>query len=123
MMKWFSKINPIDLAEKNRRISELEKEITRYADALSQARNHIQEIKDGCRSASFEFDFSAVKVFSVERNTRDDIPCTIIGYLLPEPMIVTEDNVTTKEVVREWYLYCDDVQHNKLVESFRESRK
>lgn len=69
--------------------------------------------------ADFVFNFNAVKAFSVERNWHNDRPCTIIGYVLQEPVTMTEDNVTTKDVVREWYLYCSKEQHAKLVEQFK----
>lgn len=123
MMSWFSKINPVDIAEKNRRIDDLEREITRYADALSDARKKIQEFTDSARSSTFSFDFNAVKVFSIERNFHDNRLCTIIGYLLPEPVVVTEGETTTRDVVREWYLYCDNTQHEAIVKAFEASRK
>lgn len=69
--------------------------------------------------ADFVFNFNTVKAFSIERNWHNDRPCTIVGYILNEPFTTTEDNVTTKEVVREWYLYCSKEQHAKLVEQFR----
>lgn len=71
--------------------------------------------------ADFVFNFNAVKAFSVERNWHNDRPCTIVGYVLQEPVTMTEDNVTTKDVVREWYLYCSKEQHAKLVEQFKKS--
>lgn len=71
--------------------------------------------------ADFVFNFNAVKVFSVERNWHNDRPCTIVGYVLQEPVTITEDNLTTKDVVREWYLYCSKEQHAKLVEQFKKA--
>lgn len=71
--------------------------------------------------ADFIFNFSAVKAFSIERNWHNDRPCTIVGYVLQEPVTMTEDNVTTKDVVREWYLYCSKEQHAKLVEQFKKA--
>ena len=71
--------------------------------------------------ADFVFNFNAVKAFSVERNWHNDRPCTIIGYVLQEPVTMTEDNVTTKDVVREWYLYCSKEQHAKIVEQFKKA--
>lgn len=71
--------------------------------------------------ADFIFNFNAVKAFSIERNWHNDRPCTIIGYVLQEPVTMTEDNVTTKDVVREWYLYCSKEQHAKLVEQFKKA--
>jgi hypothetical protein len=123
MMSWFSKINPVDIAEKNRRIDELERELARYRDALEGERAKLKTIQESVRSENFEFDFNAVKAFSVERNIKDGVPCTIIGYLLPEPVTITEGEYTTKDVVREWYLYCDDKQHETIIKSFKESRK
>lgn len=123
MMRWFSKINPVDIAEKDRRIEELEQEIQRYSDALSAERKKMEEFTNATRSATFSFDFNTVKAFSVERNVSGGLPCTIIGYLLPEPVSVTEGDITTKDVVREWYLYCDEKQHEEIVKSFKESRK
>lgn len=120
---WNCKTKPVDTVDKDQRIEELERELKQRDSRIEQLDNHIKKIENSCRSASFEFDFNAVKVFSIERNIKDNLPCTIIGYLLPEPAVITEDNVTTKEVVREWYLYCDETQHEALVKSFKESRK
>ena len=126
-MSWFSRINPVDVVEKNRRISELERELERYTEALKNEREAIElykkKLTDTVRSENFEFDFNAVKVFSVERNFKDNMPCTIIGYLLPEPVVFTEGETSTKDVVREWYLYCDSVQHEKIIEQFKASKK
>lgn len=127
MMSWFNKINHVDTSDKDRRIEELEREIDRYSEALARERTNIEEFKQTivnvARESTFSFDFKAVKVFSIERNIKNQLPCTIIGYLLPEPVVVTEGNTTTKEVVREWYLYCSDTQHEQLVKEFKESRK
>lgn len=127
MMSWFSRINPVDVVEKNRRISELERELERYTEALKNEREAFAQFKnkltDTVRSENFEFDFNAVKVFSVERNFKDNMPCTIIGYLLPEPVVFTEGETSTKDVVREWYLYCDSAQHEKIIEQFKASKK
>lgn len=120
---WNCKSKPADTVDKDRRIQELEQELTRRTNDVTNLQSRLKDIENSCRSASFEFDFKAVKVFSVERNIKDNLPCTIIGYLLPEPAVFTEDNVTTKEVVREWYLYCDEKQHEALIKAFKESRK
>lgn len=124
-MSWFDKVT---LAEKNRRIDDLEREVQRYSEALQQERNNFENFKksidDAARSSSFFFDFNSVKAFSVERNTAaDGKPVTIIGYLLPEPVVVTDSETTTKDIVREWYLHCDEKQHEAIVKAFKESRK
>ena len=69
-------------------------------------------------SASFAIDWDAMKVFSVERNWNNGFPTTILGYMLSEPAIHTEEKVTYKDVVREWTLHCSAEKHEKLVEEF-----
>lgn len=129
-MSWFDKVTLAEkkiLFEKNRRIDDLEREVQRYSEALQQERNNFENFKksidDAARSSSFSFDFNSVKAFSVERNTADGKPVTIIGYLLPEPVVVTDSETTTKDIVREWYLHCDEKQHEAIVKAFKESRK
>lgn len=124
MISWFNKINPVDIAEKNRRINDLEQELTRMGNALSEERSLVRRLQESYRSDSFEFDFKAVKAFSVERNLdTKNLPVTVIGYLLPEPVTTTEGETTIKDVVREWYLHCDQKQHEYIVKAFKDSRK
>lgn len=121
-MGFFNCVTKVTLAEKNRRIEELEKELKRYADALGEERKKLEEINSAALSATFCFDFNAVQVFSVERNTDKGYPRTIIGYLLPEPVNL-DGTVATKNSVKEWYFHCDEKQHEALVKAFRESMK
>ena len=98
-----------------KRLSEsLKKEVDQLQKRLNTAYTETTE-------ADFVFDFTAVRAFSVERNWHNDRPCTIVGYILQEPVTITEDNFTTKDVVREWYLYCSKEQHAKLVEQFKKA--
>lgn len=69
-------------------------------------------------TASFAIDWDAMKVFSVERNWQNGIPYTILGYMLSEPAVHTEETVTYKDVVREWTLYCSAAKHEELVKEF-----
>ena len=124
MWSWEKKNSSVDVAEKTRQIDALERELTRLGNALAEERLVIKTLQDATRSSSFAFDFTAVKAFSVERNLdAKNLPVTIIGYLLPEPVVVTEDTTTTKDVVREWYLHCDEKQHEAIVKAFKESIK
>jgi hypothetical protein len=113
-MSWFNKVNPV-IAQHNRRIEELERELQRYKDALQEERD---QIKRSSRSAPFSFDFNSVKAFSVERNLDGNLPVTVIGYLLP---IVTDGKETF--AVKEWYLHCDDARHEEIIQAFKETRK
>ena len=119
MWSWEKKTN--DNTEKNLRN---DIELTLKCNEIAVLKNKISELTNPARSATFFFDFSAVKAFSVERNLDSkDMPVTIIGYLLPEPVVTTEGSTTTKDVVREWYLHCDEKQHEAIVKLFKESIK
>ena len=116
---WFNKRREDTKQEANevdyKALSEkLQREVKQLQERLNTAYTETGD-------ADFVFNFNAVKAFSVERNWHNDRPCTIVGYVLQEPVTMTEDNVTTKDVVREWYLYCSKEQHVKLVEQFKKS--
>ena len=99
------------------------KDYTALQDEVNALRRKIAMIEDESTNADFVFDFNKVNAFSIERNWSSDgqRPVTIIGYMLSEPVVMTEDNVTTKDVVREWYMYCSLEQHAKLVEQFNKA--
>ena len=121
-MSWFNKDTPEDNIDE--RMRNLEVELTRVLNENTELKAKVKAYEDATRSATFSFDFNAVKAFSVERNIGNgNMPVTIIGYLLPEPVVVTEGETTTKDVVREWYMYCDEKQHEALVKAFKDSRK
>lgn len=103
-------------SELTKKVEKLEQEVKNYEEVLKRINTEIP-------ASSFSFDFDAVKVFSIERNINDNRPVTIIGYFLPEARIVEQEgNVVTNDVVREWYLYCNQEQHEKLVEEFRKAK-
>lgn len=76
-------------------------------------------------SASFSVDWKTMNAFSIERNisVTGEAPKTIIGYMMEEPVTTIEDNVTYKDVVREWSLYCSHQEHERLVAEFNEYKK
>lgn len=119
-MFWFNKkstqtpTTKVDEVDYKSLAESLQKEVDQLQKRLNTAYTETCD-------ADFVFNFDAVKAFSVERNWHDNRPCTIIGYVLQEPVTMTEDNVTTKDVVREWYLYCSKEQHAKLVEQFKKA--
>lgn len=119
-MGWFDKVT---LAEKNRRIDQLEAELTRKCNEVTELKSKVDKFNREYRSSTFVFDFKAVKAFSVERNIGSEgLPITIIGYMLEEPVVISEGETTTKDVVREWYMSCDETQHEAIVKAFKESR-
>lgn len=85
--------------------------------------NLVNELKKKSRDCTFAFDFNAVNVFAIERNWNNGEDCTIVGYTLDEQIIGNDGKIIDKQVVKEWYLYCSDVQHEKLVQQFNEFKK
>ena len=120
-MGWFDKVT---LAEKNRRIDALEENIRILEDRIRAMNAEKQDnlVKE-MANASFAINWETMNAFSVERMREGSTNKTIIGYTLEEPVVVSEDNVTTKDTVREWTLYCSPETHEKLVAEFNEWKK
>ena len=119
-MSWFKERNE----EVNSEVASL-KENVRILEERIRAMNAEKEdtlVKE-MANASFAINWDSMKAFSVERMREGAVTKTIIGYILEEPVVVSEDNVTTKDVVREWTLYCSIETHEKLVAEFNEWKK
>jgi hypothetical protein len=99
---------------------ELKLEVESLKKELAASKDVIKSINDNISKGPFAFDFKKMNVFSIERNVNANKPCTIIGYILKEPK---EDSDGSKDVVREWYFYCDEDSHKKLVKEFETTRK
>jgi hypothetical protein len=104
-------------ADALKRIKELETENTNLKYTNDAYRNRLET---EMATAPFAIDWDAMKVFSIERNWNNGIPYTILGYMLSEPAVHTEEQVTYKDVVREWTLYCSAAEHARLIEEFNE---
>ena len=99
-----------DLKEENEKL--------KYANEAYKKR-----LESEMANASYAINWNAMNAFSVERMWDNGLPKTIIGYRLEEPVITTEGNdqkVTTKDVVREWYLFCSAEKHEELVKEFKD---
>lgn len=109
-------VNPITHSNLKVELEDLKKENERLKCA-----NDAYEMRFNgeMANASFAIDWDAMKVFSVERNF-SGAPTTILGYMLSEPAIHTEEQVTYKDVVREWTLHCSAEKHEELVKQFTE---
>lgn len=117
---------------KDRLDGEINKLCETYEQKLAQQAKQIDALikeredakKGDVATSTFSADFARMNAFAIERNvsgtTRE--VCTIIGYTLKEPVVFTDGNVSEKDVVREWYLYCNQEQHEKLVKEFNEYR-
>lgn len=74
-------------------------------------------------TVSYSIDWKLMNVFSIERNLCMDGTQnhkTILGYMMEEPVTTVENDVTYKDVVREWTLYCSHDEHQRLVAEFNE---
>jgi len=99
----------------------LQQKINHLEDQLKQYRERLE---GDFAKASFSVDWAAMNVFSIERNMAGvDGTKTILGYMMAEPVTTIEDNVTYKDVVREWTLYCSHDEHQRLVAEFNEYKK
>lgn len=102
---------------KAKRIRDLEGELAlvqrHYAELKEQYTKLVDVVNDKMRDSEVGFDFKSTKAFSVERVSRNNQPCTIIGYFTPEDQ--------TKP--REWYLYCSQKVHDQLVADFKEYKR
>jgi hypothetical protein len=84
----------------------------------SKVEIYEKRIDGDVHNSSFSVDWDAMKVFSIERNWNNGFPNTILGYMLSEPSIHTEEKVTYKDVVREWTFQCSAEKHEQLVKEF-----
>lgn len=109
-------------------ISNQKVEIETLKTTVAQLEQRCKELADLVNgqvvSAPVHFDFKNMKAFSVERNVNNGKPCTIIGYLLQEPVLSSDgEMIVQKDIVKEWYLYCNDERHAELVEQFKRAVK
>lgn len=103
------------------RVEELSNEIAqlrlKHIDELNKAVNKDIE------TADFAMDYDACNAFAIERNAKDGKAVTIVGHFINEPVAFTDGQVQLKQVVKEWYMYCSQEQHNKLVADFKKKGK
>ena len=79
----------------------------------------LAEVNSKLTEAKPVIDFDIMRVFSIERMANDNKPCTIIGYFVKEPVMNSDGTqFTQKDVVHQWYLYCNDQRHTELVDQF-----
>lgn len=109
------------------RQEELLKENQKLRDQMSQMRlDHMQELNKAVNkdveTAEFAMDFNLCNAFAIERNSKDGKAVTIVGHFLNDPVAFTDGNVANKQSVKEWYMYCSQEQHNKLVDDFNKAK-
>jgi trimethylamine:corrinoid methyltransferase-like protein len=101
------------ISELEREKAELQREVLRLKDALQNVQKTLAASHDSIANSEFVFDFTAVNVFSIERNRGSDLrPVTVISFMMPGATSPTE-----------WYLYCSDEQHQKFVNAYKQNKK
>lgn len=81
---------------------------------------HLANINSDLRKAKPMIDFDNMRVFSIERMVHNNVPTTILGYFLAEPVLSSDgEMIVMKDIVKEWYLYCNNERHEELVAEFQ----
>lgn len=95
------------------------KKIDQLNRQIKDLHQQIADSKNGdVATSSFAINFDVMRVFAIERNIHSNMACTIVGHFVAEPVAFTDGNVADKDVTREWYMYCSQQQHEKLVAEF-----
>ena len=99
--------------------SDLVSENLKLKAELENLRKVLEKINAEMHSSEFSVDFAEMNAFSIERFVNNNIPCTVIGYFIEEPVTLDEKKVASKKVLNQWYLYCTQERHTELVEQFK----
>ena len=95
------------------RIKELEAEVEKLTKRLKEFE---VEINNEITASKPVIDFDIMRIFSIERMVNDNKPCTVIGYFLEEPVLSSDgEMIVKKDVVHQWYLYCNNLRHAELI--------
>lgn len=115
---WFTKLDK----QLDKETDDLHRLVSRLKADNDNLHQQLQEfrskVRDEYSKASYSVDWSTMNAFSIERMREGDTNKTIIGYILVEPVVTTENDVTYRDVVREWTLYCSHEEHQRLVAEF-----
>ena len=113
---------------RKRRIEELEYEVSVLNECLERSReeNKILKKQNGeyqdvlkeqneytCEQL-FDFTNTAINVLSIERQKKDNMWVTNIGYLI--------NNEHDHKMVHEWWMVTSRPQHQKLVDEYKNSK-
>ena len=89
----------------------LEKQISEYQDVLKEQNEYACE-------QLFDFTNTAINVLSIERQKKDNMWVTNIGYLINNEHGKKHDH----KMVHEWWMVTSRPQHQKLVDEYKNSK-
>jgi hypothetical protein len=100
------------IAKLEDKIYDLQCDLERMKAERDDLRSLLKGEQSKVRDEECVFDFKSMKAFSIERQWDRCGPKTIIGYIKPET-----------HGIGEWTLYCNEVQHERLVAEFKNAMK
>lgn len=103
----------------NQKELQLKEEILDLKDKINELKQRLHAHEDAEHSASFSIDWSALDVFSIERNPQKQPPQTTIGYKVIKEQVVDGVKVFNLKT-EEWYYCCSLAEHERLVKEFNE---
>lgn len=105
--------NAIELTQLRNTVIALRKENEALANTNKKLVSKAKDIEDEIKAASSEvmIDFTVIRCFSIERRQHGYTGKTILGYNLL--------NDVENHGPREWILYCNEEQHQKLIDKFK----
>ena len=99
---------------------ELKREVDRLKNDIKQYDKLIADINNERTESEFEIDFKTMRVFSIERGVSQNLPATVFGYYVAEPVVSSDgEMIVMRDKVNEWTFYCSPKRHNEIVEKFR----
>jgi predicted nuclease with TOPRIM domain len=115
-----------------RRIEELEYEVSVLNECLERSQNEnkilkkqngeyqdvLKEQNEYTCEQLFDFANTAVNVLSIERQKRDNMWVTNIGYLINNEHGKKDED----KIVHEWWMVTSRSQHQKLVDEYKNSK-
>ena len=99
--------------------SELVAENLKLKAELEQLKGVLDKVNKEMQSSEFAVDFEEMNAFSIERYVNGNVPCTLIGYFIDEPVVAEDKKIGSKKVLNQWYLYCTQERHTELVDQFK----
>lgn len=116
MFKWSETITTY----RSREIKDLKEENDQLTAELESLKKVLAGINNDITSATAIIDFDSMRVFSIERLVDKNRPTTVIGYWMAEPCICEGEVVGSKDVLQQWYLFCNNDRHEDIVKQFKE---
>lgn len=116
---FFSRYNPAPYVDP-KELDDLKAENAELKARVAGFEKILAEVNSDLTKAKPVLDFDSMRIFSIERMANDNKPCTVVGYFIAEPVLSSDgEMIVQKDVVHQWYLYCNNERHEELVNDFK----